>query len=116
IDLPTIDRSLRSFTYHVSLERVAADRLSDAMLAQRLVAFTSAKSFPVTKEIKGRVRTIDARAAVVITRSGPRTLQVETTVARHGTLKPHQVVATVFGLNELEAQLLAITKTATTLA
>jgi radical SAM-linked protein len=116
VNLPTIDRSLTSFTYSVSLARIPATRLDDDTLATRLAAFTAAPTYPVTKEIKGRTRSIDARATVVISRTGPRTLQVETLVGgRHGTLKPHHVVATLLDLNDLETQLLMVTKIATTL-
>jgi radical SAM-linked protein len=115
LDLPTIDRSLKAFTYSVSLDRVPPARIDDAALTARLAIFTSSTSFPITKEIKGRARTIDARATVAILRTGARTLQVETSVTRHGTLKPHHVVATILDLNDLETQLLTITKIATTL-
>ncbi len=115
-DLPTIDRSLRSFTYAVSLERIPAAQLSDADIDVHLAAYRATPHFPITKTIKGRTRTIDARAVVSIARTARRGLQVETMITRQGTLKPHHVVAAVFGLNDLHAQLLAVTKIATTLA
>ncbi len=114
VNLPSIDRALTSFTYSVSLDRIPAARLGDDALTTRLAAFTAAPTYPITKEIKGRARTIDARATVVISRSGRRTLQVETLIGgRHGTLKPHHVVAAILGLNDLEIQLLMVTKIAT---
>ncbi len=116
LDLPTIDRSLVAFTYTVSLERLRADRWSDDTLASRLAAFTKARQFPITKLIKGRARTIDARTSVAIVQTGPRLLNVQTAITRAGTLKPHHVVATVFGLDDFETQLLSITKIGTTLA
>ncbi len=115
LDLPTIDHALTAFTYSVSLERLPAERLSDDTLTTRLAAFTGASSVPITKTIKGRARTIDARSTVAIARTGPRTLQVQTTITRHGTLKPHHVVSAVLGLTDLDAQLLAVTKIGTTL-
>jgi radical SAM-linked protein len=116
LDVPTIDHALEGFTYSVSLAQLAPSRLSDETIAARLAAFESATSFPMAKRIKGRTRTIDARASVTVRRSGDRMLQVETAVTRGGTLKPHDVVATLLGLSELEAQLLAVTKTGTMLA
>jgi radical SAM-linked protein len=115
LDLPTIDRSLRGFTYSVSLERIPSDRLPDETVTARLQDFTGARTFPILKTIKGRTRTLDARETVTVTRTGRRTLQVYTAIARSGTLKPHHVVATIFGLNDLDAQLMAVTKIGTTL-
>ncbi len=112
---PTIDHALASFTYSVALDRLPATRLSDDEIATRLTAFTNAATFPITKQIKGRARTIDARASVTIRPSGRRTWQVETAVTRAGTLKPHHVVATLLDLTDFESQLLGVTKIGTTL-
>lgn len=112
---PTIDHALASFTYSVTLDRLPATRVTTEILAARLAAFTDAASFPVTKQIKGRARTIDARASVTIRQSGSRSLQVETAVTRAGTLKPHHVVATLLDLTDFESQLLGVTKIGTTL-
>lgn len=113
LDLPTIDRSLAAFAYSVGLDRLPPARLPDDALRERLSLFASAERFPITKTIKGRTREIDARTSVAIARSGPRTLHVRTVVAPSGTLKPHHVVAAVLGLDELETQLLSITKIGT---
>jgi radical SAM family uncharacterized protein/radical SAM-linked protein len=112
---PTIDHTLAGFTYDVALDRLPTGRLTDDLIATRLAAFASAATFPIAKTIKGRTRTIDARASVAIRRSGARNLHVETTVSRHGTLKPHHVVAALLDLTDLESQLLGVTKIATTL-
>jgi radical SAM family uncharacterized protein/radical SAM-linked protein len=112
---PTIDRELASFTYSVALDRLPTGRLTDERVATGLAAFSEAETFPIVKLIKGRTRTIDARASVAIRRTGARTVQVETAVSRHGTLKPHHVVATLLGLTDLESRLLGVTKIATTL-
>lgn len=112
---PTIDHALASFTYSVTLDRLSATRLSDDEITTRLAAFANATTFPVTKQIKGRARTIDARASVTIRQSARRTLQIETAVTRAGTLKPHHVVATLFDLTDFESQLLGVTKIGTTL-
>lgn len=116
LELPTIDRSLAAFVYSVGLDRLPPTRLSEQALSERLAAFASAERFPLTKTIKGRARELDARASVAITRSGPRTLHVRTLVARGGTVKPHHVVAAVLGLDELETQLLSITRIGTIFA
>ena len=115
VDAPTIDRMLRAFAYSVSLERIAVDRVPDALIDERLAAFAEASTFPIAKTIKGRTRTIDARRSVTITRSGSRTLHVHTTTGSAGTLKPHHVVAELLGLTELELPLLGVTKIGTTL-
>jgi radical SAM family uncharacterized protein/radical SAM-linked protein len=112
---PTIDRELASFTYSVALDRLPAGRVTEDLVVTRLAAFSEAATFPVAKTIKGRTRTIDARASVAMHRTGTRTLQVETAVSRHGTLKPHHVVAALLDLTDLESQLLGVTKIATTL-
>ncbi|MEB2285828.1 MAG: hypothetical protein B6D46_10720 [Polyangiaceae bacterium UTPRO1] len=116
LDLPSVDRSLAAFTYSISLERLSAARLPDVTLRERLAAFAAAERFPLVKRIRGRDRPIDARASVTITRTGARTLRVQTAIARGGTLKPHHVVAAVLGLDDLETQLLSVTKIATVLA
>src|SRR5262249_36150392 len=72
VDAPTIDRMLRAFAYSVSLDRIAVERLPDALVDARLAAFAAASTFPIAKTIKGRTRTIDARRSVTITRSGAR--------------------------------------------
>src|SRR5207244_4336537 len=89
LDAPTIDHALASFTYTVTLDRLPAARVPDDAITAQLAAFADATTFPIAKQIKGRVRTIDARQSVTIRQSGRRTLQVETTVTRAGTLKPH---------------------------
>jgi radical SAM family uncharacterized protein/radical SAM-linked protein len=115
LDLPTIDRSLTGFTYSVSLERIPSDRLADDTVTAQLENFSAARTVPIVKTIKRRTRTLDARTSVTITRTGRRTLQVHTAIDRAGTLKPHHVVATILGLNDLDAQLMAVTKIGTTL-
>ncbi|MCC6764814.1 MAG: TIGR03960 family B12-binding radical SAM protein [Deltaproteobacteria bacterium] len=116
LDLPTIDRSLAAFTYTVSLEHLPVARLPDDVVTARLAAFSTAARFPITKRIKGRDRSIDARATVTMARTGARTLHVQTAIGRGGTLKPHHVVAAVLGLDEFETQLLSVTKIGTVLA
>ncbi len=112
---PTIDRALRAFIYSVSLQRLPADRVSDADIASRVATFMAAAAYPMTKRIKGRDRTIDARASVSVVCSAPRLLHVRTMVTRQGTLKPHHVVAAILGLSDLEALLIAVTKIGTVL-
>jgi radical SAM family uncharacterized protein/radical SAM-linked protein len=112
---PTIDRSLAGFVYSISLARLPVGRLPDPAVDERVAAFEAAPAFPMTKRIKSRERTIDARRTVTIRRSGPRTVQVNVEIARGGTLKPHHVVAAVCGLDDLETQLLDVTKIATVL-
>ncbi len=70
----------------------------------------------MAKRIKGRDRLLDARASVTIERIGLRTLHVQTAIARGGTLKPHHVVAAVFGLDDFETQRLSVTKIGTVLS
>src|SRR5262249_46779318 len=77
LDAPSIDRMLRAFAYSVSLERVPAARLPDALIDERLAAFAAASTFPIAKTIKGRTREIDARRSITIARSGSRLLHVE---------------------------------------
>ncbi len=115
LDAPTIDHALRGFSYSVSLERVSSERVPDALLTARLADFVAAASFPMTKHIKGRARQIDARASVALHRIGARVLHIQTAVTPAGTLKPHHVLASVLGLSDLEAQLLAVTKIGTTI-
>lgn len=116
LDLPTIDRSLAAFTYTVSLDRISSARLPDEVVTTRLAAYASADRYPVTKRIKSRERLLDARATVSIVRTGSRMLHVQTAITRGGTLKPHHVVAAVLGLDDLETQLLSVTKIGTVLA
>lgn len=115
-ELPAIDRDLAAFTYSVSLECLPVGRLPDDVVTARLAAFSASERFPIVKCIKGRDRPIDARATVTIARTGARTLLVQTTLARSGTLKPHHVVAAVLGLDDFETQLLSVTKVGTVLA
>jgi radical SAM family uncharacterized protein/radical SAM-linked protein len=111
----SIDRALRAFAYSVSLDQLPAGCLSDDVLADRLARFSAAKRFPMIKTIKGRAREIDARASVSVHRIGARMLHVQTAVTTAGTLKPHEVVASILGLSAFESQLLAVTKIGTTL-
>lgn len=112
---PSVDLALRAFLYDVSLERVPSDRLPDAAIASRVAAFAAAEHYPVTKRIKGRDRTIDARASVSIRCTGPRQLQVRTLITRRGTVKPNAIVAAVLDLDDLEVALLSVTKIGTIL-
>jgi radical SAM-linked protein len=115
LEARTIDHILAGFTYSISLEQFPPGRLPDEMVAARLAEFWVAATFPITKRIKGVSRVIDARASVTIDRTGPRTLQVHTSVTRTGTLKPHHVIASILSLSDLETQLLAVTKIGTLL-
>jgi radical SAM-linked protein len=110
---PSIDVALRAFVYSVSLQRLSAERLPDDAIASRVAAFEAADSYPVTKRIKGRDRTIDARASVLVRSAGPRLLHVRTAVTRQGTLKPHAIVGMILGLDDLEVALLSVTKIGT---
>lgn len=110
---PSIDLALRAFVYSVSLQRLAPERLADDVIASRVTAFEAADSFPVTKRIKGRDRTIDAKESVSIRSAGSRLLHVRTAVTRQGTLKPNAIVAAILGLDDLEVALLSVTKIGT---
>ena len=110
---PSIDVALRAFVYSVSLQRLPSNRLTDDVIASRVAAFERADSYPVTKRIKGRDRTIDARRSVSIRCNGPRLLHVQTAVTRQGTLKPNAIVAAIFALDDLESALLSVTKIGT---
>ncbi|MCX5736894.1 MAG: TIGR03936 family radical SAM-associated protein, partial [Proteobacteria bacterium] len=115
LNAPSIDQTLAGFAYSVSLERLPPGRVPDAMVTARLAEFGAATTFPITKFIKTRARTIDARLSVAIERSGLHTLHVQTAVTRTGTLKPHHVIATLFDLTDLEVQLLGVTKIGTSI-
>jgi radical SAM family uncharacterized protein/radical SAM-linked protein len=104
------DRALTGFRYRVDIRAVAAAR--GAWIDERLAAFRDAAHFAVVKRTGKGDREIDARALVDrLERVDPHHVEIDVAFSERGSVKPSDVLGTLFELAPNAARALPMRKT-----
>jgi len=107
---PSPDRDLTGFRYRVDIGRVVAAR--GAWIDARVDEFRGAASFPVIKRTGKGDSEIDARALVDrLERVDLEHLEIDVAFGERGSVKPSDVLATLFELTPQDARALPMRKT-----
>ena len=94
---PSLKAAIRSFRY----------RVPGAFSPEKAERFRRADAWPVVRIRKGRERTLDLRRSVSRLETLPGEVIMDIEVRAEGTPKPEEVLASVFGMPQEEALLLA---------
>lgn len=102
------DRTLSGFRYRIDLGDLAGDPQS---VDRAVLHFASASTFPVRRHTKRGMREVDAlRFVSRLERSGDRHLEIDVRFGDEGSIKPSDVLATLFALDPTIARALPMRK------
>ncbi|MBI3249410.1 MAG: TIGR03960 family B12-binding radical SAM protein [Deltaproteobacteria bacterium] len=113
IDLraPSVDASISGLRYVVAVDSLPLDKRTPAFLAASLNEYHAAASVPLRKHTRSGEKIVDAKQFVArVALATPATVQLELRVTAAGTIKPHELTGTLFGLTSEEAKILRLTK------
>ncbi len=114
LDRPSVDVSIATQRYQVSLDTLPPEKRAPSFLMERLSQFHQAETFPLRKRTRHRERTIDAKHVVLaVTLETPTTLSVKIAMTDVGTLKPYEFIGALLTLSPQDVKILRVTKTGT---
>ncbi|HWP66750.1 MAG TPA: TIGR03936 family radical SAM-associated protein, partial [Candidatus Limnocylindria bacterium] len=109
----SIDASVAACVWRVDVSALDAPP-SRERLAAAVAAFFAAPALPVRKTVKGKPRTVDARAVVRrLAVVADDAVEMEITAGPEGSVKPSALLGELLALPERERPLLRVHKTAT---
>jgi radical SAM family uncharacterized protein/radical SAM-linked protein len=111
---PSVSSSIAAFEYEIGLDELVNGSFQD--YRARIAAFNGACEYPITKRVKGVMRTINARPFVTsLTLAERGVIQTTIRFGPEGTLKPADLVAAVLNLDASSVRHLSILKVGTVL-
>ena len=114
LDRPSVDVSIATQRYQVSLDTLPPEKRAPSFLMERLSQFHQAETFPLRKRTRHRERTIDAKHVVLaVTLETPTTLSLKIAMTDVGTLKPYEFIGALLTLSPQDVKILRVTKTGT---
>ena len=114
LDRPSVDVSIATQRYQITLDTLPSEKHDPAFLAERLSHFYQADTFPMRKRTRHRERVVDAKLFITdIALTTPTTLGVVVAMTDIGTLKPHEFIGTLLDLTSQAVKTLRVTKTQT---